>query len=89
MKNRNSIAKEIVRELRGGNKMKKVTIITWNTNGAGEPDDCYRIDRKGEGERFFRVLLDNAEADGRDIFHLKKIPFKEWIEIEKAGREMA
>ena len=70
-------------------KSKKVKIIQWRTKGCYEPALVYRLDDKTMAKNFFQNLLDNAETDGREIFHVTEVTQKQWEKFEQNGKDMA
>lgn len=70
-------------------KNKKVKVIQWRTKGCYEPGLVYRLDDKTSSKKFFQHLLDNAETDGREIFHVFEMTQKQWEKCVEAGKEMA
>lgn len=50
-------------------KDKKIPVLVFRDTNSGEADEVYRLDKKGEGDRFFDNLLQNTERG--DIHHLR------------------
>jgi hypothetical protein len=67
----------------------RVKVFGWFQDGNDEPHSWYRIGIKGEGDRLFRDLKNNAELDGREKFYIKEVRSKEWKQASKLGKEMA
>ena len=68
---------------------KKIKVIEWWQDGSPEPSIVYRLDERGNGEKFFVDLINNAETDGRERFAIKNVTPQEWEEIDRRGLEMA
>lgn len=52
-------------------------IVVWHTEGAERPI-WYRVDVPGNGDRFFRDLLNNAETDGRETVLVNEVTTEQW-----------
>jgi hypothetical protein len=74
---------------KGKMKMKKILAMQWSTEGCTEAPYVFRLDAPGEGDRFFKVLSDNAERDGREKFELVEFTEKQWATIEQDSKEQA
>lgn len=66
----------------------KIMVVAWKEENCAEPANWYKVDEKGEGNRFFQNLMDNAEIDGNELALLFVTP-EEWAEADRIGKEMA
>lgn len=73
-----------MRKLTKGDKMKKEQVLVFRDANSGEADEVYYLDRKGEGNRFFANLSNNAERN--QVHHIR---LEEWTKDQVALADLS
>lgn len=70
-------------------KTKTVECIAVNDQ-SGDGPYLWRLDKKGEGERFFKFIRDNYETcDPYQIISVMHLSITAWKKAEKRGKELS
>ena len=70
-------------------KQSKIQVLVFRDTNSGEADEVYRLDKKGEGDRFFWNILNNTEKNQVHHIRLEEWTKEQWRLAELAGRAFA